>query len=140
MVGIPITGTSINPTRSFATAVAASGIKGCEGVWENHWVFWFAPILGGVFATYVYQFAFASHWGENLRDQYIQEENAGEYYEDQQQYQDGQAQAYDDQQQQYYDDQQQQYYDDQQQQYSEQYPDQLQQVEAHDFTEHPESR
>jgi glycerol uptake facilitator-like aquaporin len=40
MVGIPITGCSINPTRSFASAAAASGVPGCETAWKNHWVFW----------------------------------------------------------------------------------------------------
>ncbi len=34
-----MTGCSINPTRSFASAVAASSIPGCN-VWDNHWVFW----------------------------------------------------------------------------------------------------
>ena len=29
-----------------------------------------APILGGVFATYLYQFAFATTWGESLTSQY----------------------------------------------------------------------
>lgn len=80
MVGIPVTGTSINPTRTFASAIAASGVEGCENVWDNHWVFWFAPILGGVLATYVYQFAFAQTWGESLisqyRDEYVDDHGA----------------------------------------------------------------
>lgn len=38
MVGLPITGCSINPTRSFASAAAASGV--CDGAWDGHWVFW----------------------------------------------------------------------------------------------------
>jgi len=85
MVGIPITGTSINPTRSFASAIVASSVAGCEGVWTYHWIFWIAPIFGGVLATYVYQFAFASQWGESLGSAY-RDDYEHETYEDTQQY------------------------------------------------------
>lgn len=40
MLGLPITGCSINPTRSFASAAAASGLSQCPNAWEGHWVFW----------------------------------------------------------------------------------------------------
>ncbi len=39
MIGLPITGCSINPTRTFASAAAASGLSYCDA-WTNHWVFW----------------------------------------------------------------------------------------------------
>ena len=92
MGGIPVTGTSINPTRSFASAIVASGVPGCEGVWTNHWIFWAAPLFGGAIATYVYQFAFASSWGESLVSQYRDDHNE-ELYEDEMQPQQGQEQA-----------------------------------------------
>jgi MIP family channel proteins len=78
MVGVPVTGTSINPTRSFASAVVSTNVPGCENVWQYHWIFWFAPLLGGAMATYVYQFAFAQAWGESLEGNYkAQEPEAG---------------------------------------------------------------
>ena len=39
MIAIPITGCSINPTRTFASAAAASGVTGCHP-WADQWVFW----------------------------------------------------------------------------------------------------
>jgi MIP family channel proteins len=57
LVGLPITGCSINPTRSFASAAAASGIPGCP-VWENHWVFWAGPLIGGAAASLMYEYVF----------------------------------------------------------------------------------
>eukprot|EP00588_Corethron_pennatum_P005149 CAMPEP_0194295648 /NCGR_PEP_ID=MMETSP0169-20130528/54023_1 /TAXON_ID=218684 /ORGANISM="Corethron pennatum, Strain L29A3" /LENGTH=250 /DNA_ID=CAMNT_0039044869 /DNA_START=97 /DNA_END=849 /DNA_ORIENTATION=- len=45
MVNIPITGCSINPTRSFGPAVVAS-LNGAEGLWQHHWIFWVAPLTG----------------------------------------------------------------------------------------------
>ena len=49
LVGIPLTGCSINPTRSFASAVAASSIPGCN-VWDNHYIFWVRRgARGGIF-------------------------------------------------------------------------------------------
>lgn len=83
MVGIPLTGTSINPTRTFASAVASYGVAGCENVWDYHWIFWLAPLMGGALATYVYQFAFASAWGESLVSQYRDDEYADGQYDSQ---------------------------------------------------------
>lgn len=45
MVNIPVTGCSINPTRSFGPAVVAS-FNGTEGLWKHHWIFWAAPLAG----------------------------------------------------------------------------------------------
>ncbi|CAN0061807.1 unnamed protein product [Ectocarpus sp. 8 AP-2014] len=44
LVLIPIDGCSINPARSFATAVI-------NNKWDDHWVFWVGPLLGGVLGT-----------------------------------------------------------------------------------------
>ncbi|KAJ3168166.1 hypothetical protein HDU88_001604 [Geranomyces variabilis] len=44
LVAVPYTGCSVNPARSFAASVF-------EGTWDDHWIFWLAPILGGVLAS-----------------------------------------------------------------------------------------
>lgn len=59
-VAIHIDGTSINPTRSFASAVASMGIEGCyDVVWNNQWVFWVGPLVGGVCGGLTYDSLFA---------------------------------------------------------------------------------
>eukprot|EP00300_Choanocystis_sp_HF-7_P040720 c7230_g1_i1.p1 GENE.c7230_g1_i1~~c7230_g1_i1.p1 ORF type:complete len:302 (+),score=63.12 c7230_g1_i1:85-990(+) len=45
---IPITNCSINPARSFGASII-------RNEWPDHWVFWFAPILGGVLAAFFYE-------------------------------------------------------------------------------------
>lgn len=47
LVGIPIDGTSVNPARSF-------GASAVSGNWENQWVFWIGPIVGGLLASTLY--------------------------------------------------------------------------------------
>ncbi|KAJ3273405.1 Aquaporin-4 [Terramyces sp. JEL0728] len=42
--GIPIDGTSVNPARTFGASVVTSH-------WDNHWVFWAGPIIGGLLAS-----------------------------------------------------------------------------------------
>ncbi|WP_427159904.1 MIP/aquaporin family protein [Aliinostoc sp. HNIBRCY26] len=43
----PITGASMNPARSFAPAFVG-------GIWQHHWLYWVAPILGAQLAVIIY--------------------------------------------------------------------------------------
>mmetsp|Transcript_31965 Transcript_31965/g.41086 ORF Transcript_31965/g.41086 Transcript_31965/m.41086 type:complete len:327 (+) Transcript_31965:73-1053(+) len=45
---IPITNCSINPARSFGASLV-------YGEFPQHWIFWFAPIFGGIFSTLFYE-------------------------------------------------------------------------------------
>jgi len=51
MVLIPIDGCSINPARSFGTAVIS-------GNFSDHWIFWLAPLVGGTLFSMIYWLVF----------------------------------------------------------------------------------
>jgi aquaporin Z len=51
LVGIPITGTSVNPARSLGPAVVVGGIA-----LSQLWLFWVAPIIGGLLAAALWRF------------------------------------------------------------------------------------
>lgn len=51
LFGVPVTGASMNPARSFGPALVA-------GAWDNHWIFWIGPLIGGALAALVYEFVF----------------------------------------------------------------------------------
>lgn len=53
LVGIPITGTSVNPARSLGPAVFAGG-----AALSQLWLFIVAPIIGGVIAALVWKYGF----------------------------------------------------------------------------------
>ncbi|MCL7024884.1 hypothetical protein MKW94_014873 [Papaver nudicaule] len=46
---IPVTGTGINPARSFGASVIS-------GLWDDHWIFWVGPFIGAAIAAIYHQF------------------------------------------------------------------------------------
>jgi len=49
---IPITGTGINPARSFGAAVIINDKK----AWDDHWIFWVGPFVGALAAAAYHQY------------------------------------------------------------------------------------
>ena len=53
LVGIPITGTSVNPARSLGPAVFVGG-----AALAQLWMFWVAPLIGGILAAVIWRWGF----------------------------------------------------------------------------------
>jgi aquaporin Z len=56
LVAIPIDGASVNPARSFAPAVLSAYWSSAQWAIQQDWLFWVAPILGGILAAVVERF------------------------------------------------------------------------------------
>jgi aquaporin TIP len=48
----PLTGAAMNPSRVFGPALAS-------GHWNNHWLYWLAPLIGGALGAFVYHLVLA---------------------------------------------------------------------------------
>ena len=53
LVGVPLTGASMNPARTFGPALVS-------GFWELHWLYWLAPIAGGIIAGVIMNYVFVN--------------------------------------------------------------------------------
>jgi aquaporin Z len=53
LIGIPITGTSVNPARSLGPALFVGG----EAI-NQLWLFWVAPIIGGIIVAIIWKYVF----------------------------------------------------------------------------------
>lgn len=51
LVGVPLTGASMNPARTFGPALIS-------GFWDHHWMYWAGPIVGGLVAAFVMNYVF----------------------------------------------------------------------------------
>jgi MIP family channel proteins len=56
----PITGASMNPVRSLGPAFVG-------GIWQHHWLYWVAPILGAQLAVWVYR-QLSNNFQDTVRD------------------------------------------------------------------------
>ena len=53
LIGVPLTGASMNPARTFGPALIS-------GFWEFHWLYWAAPILGGIIAALLMNYIYVN--------------------------------------------------------------------------------
>ncbi|XP_050399050.1 aquaporin-5 isoform X2 [Patella vulgata] len=53
LFAFPYTRCGLNPARSFGPSLVM-------GIWQNHWVFWIGPLIGGVVAGVLYEFVFSA--------------------------------------------------------------------------------
>jgi aquaporin-4 len=51
LVGVPLTGASMNPARTLGPAIVS-------GHWEFHWIYWVGPIAGALIAAFVMQYLY----------------------------------------------------------------------------------
>tara|TARA_B100001971_G_C18215856_1_gene553779 strand:- start:804 stop:1523 length:720 start_codon:yes stop_codon:yes gene_type:complete len=58
-IGLSVSGASMNPARTFGPALISS-LQGLEGAFQSHYIYWIAPILGGILAGLVYNYVIIS--------------------------------------------------------------------------------
>lgn len=51
LVGVPLTGASMNPARTLGPAIVS-------GYWNFHWIYWVGPIVGAVIAGLIMHYVF----------------------------------------------------------------------------------
>ncbi len=56
LIGVPLTGASMNPARSFSPAL----VSGDTGLWEVQWIYWVGPIIGGIIAGVIMNYLYVN--------------------------------------------------------------------------------
>ncbi|CAB1418932.1 unnamed protein product [Pleuronectes platessa] len=75
LFAIPYTGASMNPARSFGPAMVTLNF-------ENHWVYWLGPMLGGILAAGLYEYLYRPDPELKKRLKHIfQKDPSGKYTE-----------------------------------------------------------
>ncbi len=74
IIGIPFTGTSVNPARSIGPALFVGGVA-----WEQAWLFIIAPLVGGAVAGLLYKLLLDDEedelpYAEEIEDEYLDDE------------------------------------------------------------------
>lgn len=59
LVGVPLTGASMNPARTLGPAIIS-------GFWNFHWIYWVGPIVGALIAGLVMQYVYVK---KDLKEQ-----------------------------------------------------------------------
>lgn len=54
LVGVPLTGASVNPARSFGPVIFS-------GAWEFQWLYWVGPIIGGIVGGLIINYIYVKH-------------------------------------------------------------------------------
>ena len=52
LAGVPVTGASMNPARSFGPTLIGGFAN--PALWANHWIYWVGPLIGGALAACIY--------------------------------------------------------------------------------------
>ncbi|GIY41786.1 aquaporin-4 [Caerostris darwini] len=60
LMAFPYTGASFNPARSFGPAIVTN-------TWRLHWIYWVAPVLGGIIGGVTYDYTQEYHPQQTLR-------------------------------------------------------------------------
>ena len=58
-VGVPLTGASMNPARTFGPAHVSN-------TWDDHWVYWIGPLAGAALAGLVYYFVYLTNTDDEI--------------------------------------------------------------------------
>ena len=56
LVGVPLTGASMNPARSLSPTL----FSGDAGLWEVQWLYWVGPIVGGIIAGVIMNYIYVN--------------------------------------------------------------------------------